>query len=99
MYFDPEALSNLYVRTRAGNTRQAIATVEKLWNCYNPDYAFTYSFTDDTFNRMYVSANRANHLFGIFSLIAVVISCLGFWGLVVFSAELKTKEIAIRKAL
>jgi putative ABC transport system permease protein len=99
MYYDAEALSNLYVRTRAGNTRQAIAAVENLWNRYNPDYSFTYSFMDDTFNRMYVSEIRANRLFGIFSLIAVIISCLGLFGLVVFTAELKTKEIGIRKVL
>ena len=99
MYYDPEALSNLYVRTLPGNIRQAISAVENLWNRYNPDYAFTYSFMDDTFNRMYVSEIRANRLFGIFSFIAVIISCLGLFGLVVFTAELKTKEIGIRKVL
>ena len=99
MFYDSENLSNLYVRTRPGNTRQAIAAVEKQWNRYNPDYAFTYSFMDDTFNRMYVSEIRTNRLFGIFSIIAVIISCLGLFGLVVFTAELKTKEIGIRKVL
>jgi len=99
MYYDPEALSNLYVRTRAGNTRQAIAAVENLWNRYNPDYDFTFSFMDDTFNRMYVSEIRTNQLFSIFAIIAVIISCLGLFGLVVFNAELKTKEVGIRKVL
>jgi ABC-type antimicrobial peptide transport system permease subunit len=99
MYYEPDRLSHLYVRTRPGNAQQAIAAVEKLWKQYNPDYAFTYNFMDDTFNRMYVSEIRTNRLFGIFSIIAILISCLGLLGLVVFSAELKTKEIGIRKVL
>ena len=99
MYYDPDMLSYLYVRTRPGNTQQAVAAVEKLWKQYNPDYAFNYSFMDDTFNRMYVSEIRTNYLFSVFSGIAILISCLGLLGLVVFSAELKTKEIGIRKAL
>ncbi|MDR0795850.1 MAG: FtsX-like permease family protein, partial [Tannerella sp.] len=85
--------------TRANNAQQAIAAVEKVWKQYNPDHAFSYRFLDDTFNRMYQSEIRTNRLFGTFSIIAILISCLGLFGLVVFSAELKTKEIGIRKVL
>jgi len=99
MYYQPIMFRELYVRTRANNAKQAIAAVEKVWKQYNPDHAFTYSFLDDTFNRMYQSEIRTNRLFGTFSIIAILISCLGLFGLVVFSAELKTKEIGIRKVL
>jgi putative ABC transport system permease protein len=99
MYYQPSIFRELYVRTRANNAQQAIAAVEKVWKQYNPDHAFSYSFLDDTFDRMYQSDIRTNRLFGTFSIIAILISCLGLFGLVVFSAELKTKEIGIRKVL
>jgi len=99
MYYEQDHFTHLYVRTRPGNIGQAIASIENIWNRYNADYTFTYSFMDDDFNRMYTSEIRFNRLFSVFSLIAILISCLGLLGLVVFSAELKTKEIGIRKVL
>ena len=99
MFYAPRFIWQLYVRTQAGNTQQAIAAVEKVWKQYNADYAFNYSFLDETFERMYRSDLRTNQLFGIFSIVAILVSCLGLFGLVVFSAELKTKEIGIRKVL
>ena len=99
MYYEPSMFRELYIRTRRGNVQQAIAAVEKVWKQYNQDYAFSYSFMDETFDRMYQSEMRTNRLFGTFSIIAVLISCLGLFGLVVFTAELKTKEIGIRKVL
>ncbi len=89
----------LYVRTSAKDASKAIAAVEKLWKQHNPQATFTYSFLDDTFNRMYQSDVRFGVLFGIFSLIAVFISCFGLFGLVTYTAEMKTKEIGIRKVL
>jgi putative ABC transport system permease protein len=99
MFYDPRYIGTLYVRTNAGQAQQAIAAVEKSWKEYHPENAFVYSFLDDTFDRMYKSDIQTNQLFGTFSIIAIIISCLGLFGLVVFSAELKTKEIGIRKVL
>jgi ABC-type antimicrobial peptide transport system permease subunit len=99
LFYDPRYIGQLYVRTQPGNVQQAIAAVDKLWQQYNPDYPFKYSFLDETFDRMYQADIRTNRLFGTFSIIAILISCLGLFGLVVFSAELKTKEIGIRKVL
>jgi len=99
MFYDPRLMQMLYIRTNAGNARQAIAALETQWKQYNPEIAFDYSFLDDTFDRMYKSDIQSNRLFGTFSVIAILISCMGLLGLVVFSAELKTKEIGIRKVL
>jgi len=99
LFYDPGFIWQLYVRTKPGNVQQAIAAIDKLWKQYNSEYAFNYSFLDETFDRMYQSDIRTNRLFGTFSIIAILISCLGLFGLVVFSAELKTKEIGIRKVL
>ena len=99
MFYAPNSIGRLYLRTRPGNTQQAIAALEKVWKQYNPDYAFNYTFLDETFDRIYKSDIQTSRLFGAFSIIAILISCLGLFGLVVFSAELKTKEIGIRKVL
>ena len=90
--------STLYIRTTAQDAGSAIAAVEKLWKKYNPNYTFEYSFMDQSFERLYRSDIRTGQLFGVFSFIAVLISCLGLFGLVSYAAEAKTKEIGIRKA-
>ena len=99
MFTNQLMFNTLYVRIQPGNTQQAIAAVEKMWNQYNPDRPFSYSFMDDTFTGMYSSDIKVNRLFASFSIIAIIISCLGILGLAVFSAEQKTKEIGIRKVL
>ena len=87
----------LYIHVRPGNAQQAVNALEQLWNQYNPDSDFDYWFLDDTFDTMYKSDLQTNKLFSAFALIAILISCLGLFGLVVFTAELKVKEIGIRK--
>ena len=88
---------NLYVKTTRGGTKSAIASVEKMWNEYNPNYQFTYRFLEDDFALMYKTELRMGQLLDIFAFIAIFISCLGLFGLVTFIAETKTKEIGIRK--
>jgi len=89
----------LYVKVAPGNTKQAIAAVEKVWKEYNADYDFSYSFLDESFDTMYKSDLRNGRLFTIFAVMAILISCLGLFGLVTYTAETKTKEIGIRKVL
>jgi putative ABC transport system permease protein len=59
---------------------------------------FTYDFLDDRLNNLYVSEDKMGTIFKIFSAMAIFISCLGLYGLAAYSAELRTKEIGIRKA-
>jgi len=89
----------LYVRVSPGKTKEAIAAVEKVWKEYNADYDFEYQFLDETFDLTYKSDLRTGNLFTIFAVIAILISCLGLFGLVNYTAESKTKEIGIRKVL
>lgn len=89
----------LYVKVAPGKAKQAIAAVEKVWKEYNPDYDFKYSFLDDDFDALYKSDVRNGKLFTIFAIIAILISCLGLFGLVTYTAATKTKEIGIRKVL
>jgi ABC-type antimicrobial peptide transport system permease subunit len=89
----------MYVRLASGNVQHTVSEIEKIINRYNPDTAFNFTFLDDAFERLYRSDIRTGKLFNIFAIIAVLISCLGLFGLVTFAVETKTKEIGIRKVL
>ena len=83
-----------------GNPLSAvIAHVRKVWEEINPQAPFTFHFLDQQIDAQYGSEHRLRRLFGTFSLLAVLISCLGLLGLVAFTAEQRTKEIGIRKVL
>jgi ABC-type antimicrobial peptide transport system permease subunit len=90
---------SLYIKVAPGKTEQVVAAIEKVRKEYNPDYDFVYSFLGDDFDAMYKSDLRIGKLFTFFALIAILISCLGLFGLVTYIAETKTKEIGIRKVL
>ncbi len=89
----------ILVRTKPGQTKEAIASLGKVYKDLNPDYAFSYEFVDEQYKRLYSSEMLISRLSVLFSSIAIAISCLGLLGLVMFSAEQRTKEIGIRKVL
>jgi ABC-type antimicrobial peptide transport system permease subunit len=95
---NPQA-SYLYVKTVPGNAIEALKVVENVYRGYDPDLPFDYSFMDEDFDRVYKNDIRTGRLFNVFAFIAILVSCLGLFGLVTFTAETKTKEIGIRKAL
>lgn len=76
-----------------------IGAIEKKWKSIAPDLPFTYFFTDDAYNAQYDAEQRFGRLFIILVSIAIIISCLGLFGLSVFDTSQRTKEIAIRKVL
>lgn len=76
-----------------------VSLIEKKWRSIIPDMPFTYFFTDDAYNSQYDSDKRFGQLFICLVFIAIVISCLGLFGLSVFSTTQRTKEIGIRKIL
>jgi putative ABC transport system permease protein len=91
--------SVIYVKTTGQEARQALAGVEKVWKQFNPAYPFEYAFMDETFERMYKGEQRIGVLFNAFAFVAILISCLGLFGLATYTAETRTKEIGIRKVL
>jgi putative ABC transport system permease protein len=99
IFWNPRGLGQLYVRATAGHSPEAIAAVQKLWKSYNPEYPFSYSFLDDVYNKMYATDQRTGSLFEVFAFIAIFISCLGLFGLMTYTTQLKTREIGIRKVL
>ena len=92
--------SNYYIKTIEGaHIDQTLSGIEAITKKYAPDDLFEYSFLDDSYNKEYEAESILGKLSLGFTLIAVVICCLGLLGLATFAAEQRTKEIGIRKAL
>lgn len=89
----------LYIKTTGQETSAALAAIETQWKKYNAGFTFHYSFLDDKFESLYKSDQRTGLLFNIFSTIAIFISCLGLLGLAAYTAQVRTKEIGVRKVL
>jgi putative ABC transport system permease protein len=89
----------ILVRIRTGNTREALTGLEKLCKEINPKFPFTYQFSDLEFARQYKSEMVVGRLANGFALLAILISCLGLFGLATFTAAQRTKEIGVRKVL
>jgi putative ABC transport system permease protein len=70
-----------------------------VYNDVNPDYPFSFRFVEDDTNTMYQSERMVTKLSNVFAVLAIAISCLGLLGLIMFSAEQRTREIGIRKAM
>ncbi len=90
---------NLLVRTEPGKTRQALTSIEKIWKDVNPQFPFTYQFSDEEYQKLYKSEVIVGKLTNSFAFLAIFISCLGLLGLAMFTAEQRTKEMGIRKVL
>jgi len=90
---------NALVRTQPGQTKQAIASLGTLCKQLNPDFSFSYSFSDEEYNKLYNNEQLVSKLSDSFAVLAIFISCLGLLGLAMFTAEQRVKEIGIRKVL
>jgi len=81
------------------NLSSAIPKIEAAISSFSPNFAFEYSFLDDDFAALYDDMKKESNLFNSFTLLAIIISCLGLFGLASYMAEQRTKEIGIRKTL
>jgi ABC-type antimicrobial peptide transport system permease subunit len=88
-----------FVKYIRGNEKQTLAALESLHINLNPAFPFEYRFIDQEYDKLYKSESIFYKLSTYFSILAILISCLGLFGLVLFTAEQKTKEIGIRKVL
>ncbi|GAB3822337.1 ABC transporter permease [Pontibacter rugosus] len=99
MRLRPAETSTMIVRVAAGKTQDVMKNLERITRKHNPIYSFSYRFLDDMYNRMYRSEAVMTKLTSAFAGIAIFISCLGLFGLALFTAEQRTKEIGVRKVL
>jgi putative ABC transport system permease protein len=97
--FDPHFLDRMYIRTTGEGAQKAIAAAGAQFTKYNGEYPFGYAFLDDVFDNIYRSEQREGTLFAWFAGIAILISCLGLLGLATYTAQVRTREIGIRKVL
>ncbi len=96
--YNPNADYTL-IRIKAGNEEKTIAGIKSLFTKFNNGLEFNYSFLDDDYNKLYASEQRVAVLSKYFAGIAVIISCLGLFGLAAFTAQKRQKEIGIRKVI
>jgi putative ABC transport system permease protein len=98
-WYVPKYLHTIYIKTTGRNAPEAIAAAEHEFKQYNGEYPFSYAFLDDIFDNMYQSEQREGTLFKDFAAIAIFISCLGLLGLAAYTAQVRTREIGVRKVL
>jgi putative ABC transport system permease protein len=91
--------SFLAARIRPQEASRTLNFLEETWNRFAPEYPFEHFFTDEKFARFYRYEQKVGELFTLFSILAIVISCLGVFGMISYTTEQSTKEIGVRKVL
>lgn len=91
--------SQLSVKINGDRAADAVAFIKSVWDKNFPDRPFEYQFLDDHFNDVYKADNQVSKIVGILAGLAIMISCLGLFGLASYSAEQRVKEIGVRKVL
>ena len=101
MFFnDPSYAQFVYVKTKSGTEMtKTLAVMENVMRTYNPAFPFEYEFVDDSFNSRFKSENMMGSLSQVFAILAIIISCMGLFGLSAYTAEQRKKEIGVRKVL
>ncbi len=95
----PAAAGHLLVRAQAGQVPEVLKFLEAKVHELLPEFLFSYGFVDEVFGRNYRAEDRSYALFKVFSAVALFVACLGLFGLAVYAAESRIKEIGIRKTL
>ena len=89
----------LSIKTPASKASETITLVKTNWNKFFPGNTFEYFFLDDHFGEQYKADQRFGQVFGLFTMLAILVACLGLFGLASFTTIQRTKEIGIRKVL
>ncbi len=94
-----ESAGNMLARINPAKTQQALLGMEALCRQFNPQFPFTYQFLDEAYQHLYTTEQMTGRLSVWFAMLAIFICCIGLLGLVMFTAEQRTREIGIRKVL
>lgn len=90
---------SMAVKLEAGNFSNDIASMKGIWDKLAPGQPFGYRFMEDSFNTTYQAEQQLGRIFVTFTILSILIACLGLFGLAAFNAQKRTKEIGIRKVL
>ncbi len=95
----PRNTWTVMIRLEAGREKEALQGIQSIYTNLNPGFAFEYQWQDQEYGKLYAAEQRVASLSFSFATMAILISCLGLFGLATFTAERRTKEIGIRKAM
>jgi putative ABC transport system permease protein len=95
----PVVSAKVAVKLKTADLKNTIAHIDQTWKKFVPAYPLNYKFMDESFGEMYKAEDKLSTLLWIFTVMAIVVGCMGLFGLAAFSAEQRTKEIGIRKVL
>jgi putative ABC transport system permease protein len=99
MLFTLEPEGGVIFKVHTTDLAGLLANMKKQWDSFNTDEPFTYTFLDDLYSKTYAAEQKTSTLLNIFSILTVIVACLGLFGLVTYTAEQRIKEIGIRKVL
>jgi putative ABC transport system permease protein len=99
LFLDPRAFEMISIKIDTANLAGALAHAREVFKRRAPGTPFSFSFFDQAFERAYAAEQRAAGAFSAFSILAVVLACLGLFGLTAFASEQRTREMGIRKIL
>jgi putative ABC transport system permease protein len=98
-YLPPQDLGYQSVKVSTRDLPQTLRRLETTWKAFFPGIPFEYTFLDDHFNRQYRSERRFRDVFGAFAGLALLVACLGLFGLSLFATTRRAREVGIRKVL
>ncbi|MBB3057123.1 ABC transporter permease [Mucilaginibacter gotjawali] len=99
MVMAPDWMASLSIKVNTTDLPALMGRIESTWKQLSPNQHFEYSFMDEDFNALYSNEQRMGQLFIIFTTLAIIIACLGLFGLAAYAAEQRNREIGIRKVL
>jgi ABC-type antimicrobial peptide transport system permease subunit len=97
--FDPTGTNFIMIKLEVGKEKETIAGLQKFYESFNPGFTFDYKYLDQDYQALYSTEQKVGVLSRYFAGLALIISCLGLFGLAAFTAERRLKEISIRKIL
>jgi len=99
IFLDPQFTNELFVKVKGSNISSTIGFLRKVWKEWAPYRPFEYKLLNDEFDNMYKADQRTGQVFTIFSVLAILLACLGLLALAAYTTVQRTKEIGIRKVL
>lgn len=99
IYYNPSSSSNLNLKVTTAELKPTIDFLENIWVETFPNYPFEYQFFDQEFDQLFESDQRFSKMVNGFTILSIILSCLGLFGLSSFTAEQRRKEIGVRKVL
>jgi putative ABC transport system permease protein len=99
MYFSPSETMLVMTKITAGREKETISNIQEFYGKFNPGYSLDYQFLDHDYQVQYASETLVGELAKYFAILAIIISCLGLFGLAAFTAERRKREIGVRKVL